>query len=257
MVKAATIPEAKIRQAIWMLKKGKTKKAVCEHIGISYSPKRLDAVIEDFHKRIEREKELKAKARFKKFSESEKKSMADDYLSGEGLTAIGQRNFISPQRVKKFLMELNVPLRGRGKKSEAKVDHIVQDLEVKFKVGDRVLIARNSQFAIIKEVFDEEWLEIYSNPARRRYVELHPMKAARAKHGEDFEGKEDIHWNIYCQYDNGSEWKEPAIKYRIHQIESVLEKAGRESYRVTIEGDHSYVCEEHRNNLYPVMANGT
>ena len=88
MVKAITIPEAKIRQAIWMLKKGKTKKAVCEHIGISYSPKRLDTIIEDFHKRIEREKELKAKARFKKFSEAEKKSMADDYLGGDGLRTV-------------------------------------------------------------------------------------------------------------------------------------------------------------------------
>ena len=256
MVKAATIPEAKIRQAIWMLKKGKTKKAVCEHIGISYSPKRLDAVIEDFHKRIEREKELKAKARFKKFSESEKKSMADDYLSGEGLTAIGQRNFISPQRVKKFLMELNVPLRGRGKKSEAKVDHIVQDLEVKFKVGDKVLIAKNSQFAKVKEVFDEDWVEEHRNPARRRYIELHPMKDARKKYGEEFEGIEDIHWQIYWQYDSGAEWKESAIKYRIHQIETILEKTGRETYRLYAEGNSGRFLEEHRNNLYPVMANG-
>ena len=256
MAKAPVIPEAKIRQAIWMLKKGKTKKAICEHIGISYSPKRLDTIIEDFHKRIEREKELKAKARFKKFSETEKKSMADDYLSGDGLSSIAERNFISPQRVKKFLMELNVPLRGRGKKSEAKVDHIVQDLEVKFKIGDKVLIARNSQFAIVKEIFDEEWVDLHRNPARRRYVELHPMKAARKKYGDDYEGKEDIHWQIYWQYDNGSEWKESAIKYRIDQIESILEKTGRESYRLSTQGDSSQFLEEHRNNLYPVMANG-
>ena len=48
MAKLPTIPEAKIRQAIWMLKKNKTKKVVCDHIGISYSPKRLDTIIEDF-----------------------------------------------------------------------------------------------------------------------------------------------------------------------------------------------------------------
>ena len=102
MVKSSDISEAKIRQAIWMLKKDKTKKIICEHIGISYSPKRLDAVIDDFYKRIKREKELKAKARFKKFSDTEKKAMADDYLSGDGLTVIAQRNFISPQRIKKF-----------------------------------------------------------------------------------------------------------------------------------------------------------
>ena len=45
MAKSPTISEAKIRQAIWMLKKGKTKKIVCDHIGISYSPKRLDTII--------------------------------------------------------------------------------------------------------------------------------------------------------------------------------------------------------------------
>ena len=256
MAKSPEIPEAKIRQAIWMLKKGKTKKSICEHMGISYSPKRLDTIIDDFHKRIEREKELKAKARFKKFSETEKKSMADDYLGGDGLSNIAERNFISPQRVKKFLMELNVPLRGRGKKSEAKVDHIVQDLEVKFKVGDKVLIAKNSQFAKVKEVFDEDWVEEHRNPARRRYIELHPMKDARKKYGEEFEGIEDIHWQIYWQYDNGTEWKEKAIKYRINQIESILEKTGRESYRLFTEGDSGRFLEEHRNNLYPVMANG-
>ena len=57
--------------------------------------------------------------------------MADDYLKGDGLSAIAQRNFISPQRVKKFLMELNVPLRSRGRKSSKKVEHVVQDLDIK------------------------------------------------------------------------------------------------------------------------------
>ena len=256
MAKLPTISEAKIRQAIWMLKKNKTKKVVCDHIGISYSPKRLDTIIEDFHKRIERDKELKAKARFKTFSEQEKKSIADDYLGGQGLTAIGKRNFISPQRVKKFLIELNVPLRGRGKKSEATVSHIKQDLEIKFKKGDRVLIAKSSQFAEVKEVYDEEWLEEYRNPVRRRYLELHAMEAARKKYGEHYEGKEDIHWQIYWQYDSGMEWKESAIKYRIHQIESILEETGRESYKLYVEGDSGHFLEEHRNNLYPVMANG-
>ena len=43
------IPEAKIRQAIWMLKVNKTKKQVCEHLGIAYNTKRLDTIINDFH----------------------------------------------------------------------------------------------------------------------------------------------------------------------------------------------------------------
>ena len=35
------IPEAKIRQVIWMLKVGKTKKACCEHLGIAYNTKSM------------------------------------------------------------------------------------------------------------------------------------------------------------------------------------------------------------------------
>ena len=45
------IQESKIRQAIWMLKVNKTKKQVCEHLGIAYNTKRLDTLIQDFHDR--------------------------------------------------------------------------------------------------------------------------------------------------------------------------------------------------------------
>ena len=256
MAKSPTIPEAKIRQAIWMLKKGKTKKAVCDHVGIAYSPKRLDTLIEDFHKRIEREKQLKAKARFKKVSESEKKSMADDYLKGDGLSAIANRNFISPQRVKKFLMELNVPLRSRGKKKAAKVEHVVQDLDIKFKVGQKVFIADTSEYAEVKEVFDEEWIEVHRNPIRRKYVEHHGMQRAKKIYGEDYEGKEDVHWTIYWEFDDGSQWKEWAIKNRINQVESVIEETGRESYRLYILGDQGHFTELNRHKLYPVMTVG-
>ena len=256
MAKSPTIPEAKIRQAIWMLKKGKTKKAVCDHVGMAYSPKRLDTLIEDFHKRIEREKQLKAKARFKKFSESEKKSMADDYLKGDGLSAIATRNFISPQRVKKFLMELNVPLRSRGKKKAAKVEHVVQDLDIKFKVGQKVFIADTSEYAEVKEVFDEDWVEEHRNPTRRRYVEHHGMERAKKIHGEDYEGKEDVHWSIYWEYDDGSQWKEWAIKNRINQVESIIEETGREAYRLYILGDQGHFTELNRHKLFPVMTVG-
>ena len=33
---------------------------------------------------------------------------------------------------------MNIPLRGRGKKSAANVEHVVQDLDVRFKIGDKV-----------------------------------------------------------------------------------------------------------------------
>ena len=37
MAKANEITEAKIRQAIWMIKAKKTKKSICEHLGIAYN----------------------------------------------------------------------------------------------------------------------------------------------------------------------------------------------------------------------------
>ncbi len=55
------IPESKIRQAIWMLKTNKTKKSICEHLGIAYNTKRLDSIINEFHEREARTKELKKK----------------------------------------------------------------------------------------------------------------------------------------------------------------------------------------------------
>ena len=59
MAKPTDISEAKIRQAIWMIKAKKTKKAVCEHLGIAYNTKRLDAIIQEFHNKQEREAQLK------------------------------------------------------------------------------------------------------------------------------------------------------------------------------------------------------
>ena len=57
----AEITEAKIRQAIWMIKAKKTKKSICEHLGIAYNTKRLDQIINDFYAKEEREAELKKK----------------------------------------------------------------------------------------------------------------------------------------------------------------------------------------------------
>ena len=79
-VKSTEIPEAKIRQAIWMIKSKKTKKSVCEHLGIAYNTKRLDSIIQEFHDRLAREADLKKKARTKVFTDKEKRAIADEYL---------------------------------------------------------------------------------------------------------------------------------------------------------------------------------
>ena len=163
MAKTNEITEAKIRQAIWMIKAKKTKKSICEHLGIAYNTKRLDAIIQEFHDKQAREAELKKKARTKKFTPGEKQVIADAYLSGETQSAIARQYYISPQRVKNILMEMNVPIRARGKGKAAKVDHVVQDLEVRFNAGDKVFLAGENAFAEVREVYDEEWLEKHEN----------------------------------------------------------------------------------------------
>ena len=76
----AEITEAKIRQAIWMLKANKTKKSICEHLGIAYNTKRLDNIIKEFHEKLEREADLKKKARNKIFTKVEKQVLQTPIL---------------------------------------------------------------------------------------------------------------------------------------------------------------------------------
>ena len=249
------ISETKIRQAIWMQKVGKTKKDICSHIGIAYNTKRLDIIIQDFKDKEIRQAELKKKARAKPLTESNKETIVNSYQNGESQNAIAKQLYLTPQKIKTVLIEKGVPIRARKKKGQANVDHVIQDLDVKFSKNDRVFIPDINSFAKIKEVWDEEWIDIHRQPRRRRYVQLHPLIDARKKYGQEYEGKEDVHWNIYWQYDDGSEWKESAIKNKIIQVETVIEETGREYYSVYVEGDYQHYRTELRNNIYPVRSN--
>jgi len=167
------IPEAKIRQAIWMLKVNKTKKAVCEHIGIAYNTKRLDKLIEDFKAKEIREKELKEKAKVTALTDAIKKDIVKSYLNGEAQSTIATRYYISAQRVKAVLLESNVPIRARAKNAPAKTEHIVQDLDIKFKVQDTTT---SDPLSIPPEVkFKlEEW-GISLDEAVRKMIEDHDI----------------------------------------------------------------------------------
>ena len=251
------IPESKIRQAIWMLKTNKTKKAICSHLGIAYNTKRLETIITEFQDRQTRTKELQKKARAKSLTQSDKDHIVDQYQQGESMSAIAQSLYLTSIRIKNVLLKNGVPIRSRKKKGQAQVEHIVQDLEIKFKIGDKVFVPKTSEFAVVKDVYDEEWIEYHSETYRSRYVELTPLAAARKKWGDDFEGKEDIHWNIYWDYDNGESWKSQAIKYEINRHSEDLIRYGRECYHiVAVESWQNNECPRH--NLFPVKyENGT
>ena len=248
------IPESKIRNAIWYLKTGKTKKFVCEFLGISYNTKKLDTIIEDFHKGIEREAALKKAAKTKIFTQKEKESIAKQYLAGEAQSTLAEQYFISPQRIKNILMEMNTPIRGRGKNSEAKVDHIEQDLETKFKAGDKVFLAKYNCFAIIHQVFDEDYVE-YLESGRQKYIETYPFKPNKfGMSGRFSEPTEGVHYEIYWLLDNGDEMKMSAVQQQRTRIMKTIEETGREYYSVwRSDGDNCFYYAN-RDELYPVKA---
>jgi transposase-like protein len=253
-VNTAEIPEAKIRQVKWMLKTGKTKKACCELLGIAYNTKRLEKIVEDFDNREAREAQLKKAARNKIFTESEKETIARAYLAGETQSALAKQFYISPQRIKKILIETGTPIRARGKKQAATVDHIVQDLEIKFKEGDKVFIAKENCFAFVDKVYDEDFLE-YLETGRQKAVDLVEFKPNRlGSSGGHYEPKEGIHYEVYWIFDDGSSMKMRAMLHLRNQVINNLEETGREFYRVWCDADYKMYKYVKRHELYPVKA---
>jgi len=252
----AEISEAKIRQAIWMIKAKKTKKSICEHLGIAYNTKRLDQIIKDFHDKQDREAELKKKARSKIFSKAEKQAIADDYLNGSTQSAIAKQYYISPQRVKNILMEMNVPIRARGKNKAANVEHVVQDLEVKFKEGDKVFLAEQNSFAQVREVYDEDWLERHEN-GFQKYIEIYPFKPGRnGKAGHYSEPAQGVHYEIYWMLEGEvlPTRKLDAFLHQREKVSRVIEETGRESYLVYKTDDYGGYKTVTRDKLFPVKA---
>jgi hypothetical protein len=245
---SSELSEAKIRNSIWYLKSGKTKKFVCEYLGISYNTKKLDKLIEDFRAKQEKEKTLKEKAKVTPLTNQEKTDIIQSYLSGEAQTNIAARYYISAQRVKAVLIENNVPIRARAKNAPAKTEHIKQDLDVKFKKGDRVFYGPENAFAYILKVFDEEYAEILRK-GRQRWVELHPW-TEKSRHKQPVQ---DIHYQIYWELEDGSSWKLEALKNHISRVETSIEETGRETYEVFIDSDHSFTkIFVPRSDLFPI-----
>lgn len=247
--KTDEIPEAKIRQAIWMMKTNKTKKSICEHLGIAYNTKRLDNIINDFLEKQERLVQLKKKAKTKEFTESEKRQMAKDYQDGESVSSIAERNYISSQKVKAFLLEVGVPIRARKKNAAAQTDHVVQDLDIKFKEGDRAFHGPSNSFVTITKVRDEEYID-YLRSGLQKYVETYPW-TPKSRFPEPVEG---IHYEIYWILEDSTMMKLGAVKDIIKKAETHIEEYGREAYDIWIEGDYNHFrISIPRHELFPVI----
>jgi hypothetical protein len=243
------IPEAKIRNAIWYLKEKKTKKFVCEYLQIPYNTKKLDSIIEDFIKKEQREKDLREKAKTLVFTEAIKKDIAKRYVNGEAQSAIAESYYVSPQRVKNVLLEMNVPIRSRSKRGVAKTEHIVQDLDKKLSLDDRVFYGKENCMATVTCVFDEEYAEKL-RLGRQRWIELLEWKESTSKF---YEPQPGIHYEIYWEWEDGTFMKLDSLKNHVKRVESLIADTGRETYEIWLEGDYSYrKMFVPRDELYPV-----
>ena len=101
-------------------------------------------------------------------------------------------------------------------------------------------------------MFDEELIQYHSENYRSRYVELSPLKEAQKQFGEEFEGREDVHWNIYWEYENGRSCKSFAMKHEIARHQEDIARYGRETYLIAIMGDQSHYRELPRHQLFPI-----
>lgn len=247
MAKTATteLSEAKIRNVIWMLKNKKTKKQCCEYLGISYNTKKLDDVVKNFLDREVRVKELKLKAQKNPLSETQKKDIIKSYQDNEPVSKIAENHFISAYRVKKLLLESNIPIRGRGKKI-AHTDHIIQDLDKKFVIKERVFVPRYNTYGHVTKIWDENWIE-YLEEGSEKYVELIPMEKLKV----DEEPRENVHYSRYWVLPDGSSMMRSAVENQIQMTLKCIEKNGTEFYTVYLDGKGSY--DLLRKDLFAVV----
>jgi len=248
--KTTGIKEADVRIVKWMLKKGKTKKACCQYLNIAYNTKRLEKIIQDFEDKVEREAELKKKAKTKVFSDTEKSNIAKRYIEGEAISAIATSFYMSSPRIKKILIEKNVPLRGRKKRSEVDTDHVVQDLEIQISVGDKAQYIKTGEFVVIKQVYDENWVDYFSDADNfeEKFVRLCEPSNKYADYGD----VEDIHFNVYYEYKNGDTWKRLAIQEKLKAVSNNIVNNGLEQYQVAVQGDYYRRIYVNRDMLFPV-----
>ena len=239
------LSETKIRQVIWMLKVGKTKKQCCEHLGIAYNTKRLDKIVEDFKAKETRDKQLKEKNKNSELSKGIIDSIINSYLDKEAVQTIADRFYIPATRIKKILTENNIPLRSRGKKI-GNADHIIQDYDIKLNKGDKVFIPGRPEeefisktkamvqvknvYGIIYQVFDEDYIEFLKDG----YSKAIYLRDRTPKEDQDY--REGIDYEVYWYLSDGKQWgKLEALERHLARVEKHLVDTGREFYRVWLD----------------------
>lgn len=163
--KVIDLSESKIRIAKWMVKENKTKKSICEYLGITYNTKKLEELLSDFDNKLVRTAELKEKAKLKVFTDEEQKFICKEYMGGKAISVLAEEYYVSSPRIKAILLTNNVPIRSRSKHAPAQVDHIKLSIDREYNKKDAVFIASHNCIGeIIEKAASEDILEFLMNP---------------------------------------------------------------------------------------------
>lgn len=245
------ISEAKIRQAKWYLKEGHTKKKACEVLGIAYNVSRLDKILKEFDEREIRLEQLKTKMKNTELSEDTKKAIAKEYMDGVPQSKLAEQYYITTYRIKKILMEMQVPLRGKGKKSETKVSHIQNDLTKKLTVGDEVYYVPQYPIwvdedgkkyfgqaacrAKIHKIFDEEFINIWEEGVVAEETKFEPwidMESPAFKKRWPYGPVEGQHYKVFYQNVEGEWMDRRLIESEIKSRLNILTRYGQTGYQI-------------------------
>jgi len=88
-----------------------TKKAACEILNISYNTTRLKKLIDEFVKKEENTKRIRAKLKGTPLTSKEIQLIVEEYLAETPVSAISEMTFRSVALINKAVRELNIPLR--------------------------------------------------------------------------------------------------------------------------------------------------
>lgn len=238
------IPEAKIRNAIWYLKTGKTKKFVCDFLGITYNTKKLDNIISSFREEQSRTEVLKEKNKKKVFSTLEISFMVKSYIEGQSLSSLAEEYHISTYRVKKLLTDAQVPIRSR---SSTKVEHIVDDTSKQVNKGQKIYMPNKECYAVVDTVYNEDYLYVLDRAATIK-VDTYPF-TAKSRFKQPQQG---IHYEYYKELRDGSIMKFSAWKDLRDSILKSLEEYGKEYYRVWRIDDEKCFYYAKRDEILPI-----
>lgn len=236
------IQEADLRVATWMSNSGKTKKSICEFLKISYNTTKLAKILNDFQTELSRQEEQKKLNKRKVFTDEEEKLIVKKYLEVNSMAKVAEEFFISAAKVKTILIRQQTPIKSR---KTVLVDHIIQDLDSPFALGDFVFSKIHKTKCQITRKYDENYVE-YLKDGYITTVD-NPYASENDREGISF----SVYWTLSDGTNMGLLLSVEAL---IKNIETTLIKEGQEFYRVKVqnaEGDDYYgFCK--RGDLYRI-----